>query len=217
MKRCFIALICIFIASAASAQSEEYKGFLLDKFQKGKVIYKKNSQATESNFNYELIMEKMLFMMPDSTILELARPDIVSNVIIGSRVFEHVNNGIFYERVNVGDGSLYIRWKSRVISEKEGPYGSKRGTARIDNVTQTTSMGSVYGLKTAEDIRVEASNIYYIKDKNKFKRFDSFDSLAKQFKKNEAEIKSYVKENNLSFKNVDDVKKAVEYSFKISK
>lgn len=87
----------------------------------------------------------MLFIAPpDSTIYELARPDIVSHVIIGSRVFEHISKGMFYERLNVDNGSFYIRWKSKVISEKEGPYGSSRGTARIDNITQMSSMGGEY-------------------------------------------------------------------------
>lgn len=213
MKRLVFITLSILCVTIVSAQSEEYKGFLLDKFQKGKVLYKKDNQATESNFNYETITEKMLFMLPDSTILELARPDIVSYVMIGDRVFENTTNGVFYERVNVGNGFLYVRWRSRVISEKEGPYGSTRNAARIDNVTQTMSMGGVYNLKTAEDIKVEPNNIYYIKEKNKFKRFDSFDSLAKQFKKHEKEIKEYVKTESLEFKNTEDVKKVLNFCF----
>lgn len=214
MKRILFILSCCFVFATLSAQQEEYKGFLLKNFEKGKVVYKNGDQFTESNFNYETIMEKMLFMLPDSAIFEIARPDIVGVVVIGDRTFEHFNNGLFYERIKTGDDFLYVRWKSKVVSEgKSGPYGTKPGTAHIDNVTQTTSMGGVYSLKAREDFKVAANNIYYIKQKNKFKRFDSFDGLAKQFKGHEKEIKEYVKQQNLSFKNLEDIKKAVEYSF----
>jgi len=217
MKRLLVILCCILFSTVLCAQVEEYKGFLLDKFQKGKVIYKKNQQATESNFNYETITEKMIFMLPDSSIFELARPDIVSVVRIGDRFFEHIRDGMFYEKVKTGDGFLYVRWKSRVISEgKPGPYGSKPGTGRIENVNQTTSLGGVYSLKMDESFKVEEINTYYIKQNNKFKRFDSFDSLAKQFKKYKDKIKTYVKDQNLSFKNVEDIEKAVSYAFSLS-
>lgn len=215
MKKCILILLFSFFISSIYAQGEEFKRFLFDDFQKGKVIYKKDNQATEGKFNYETIIEKMLFIMPDSTILEFAKPDIISHVIIGNRVFEHINKNLFYEQVNVGNGDLYIRWKSKVIAEKEGPYGSKPATGRIDNISQTPWMGGTYSLKIAGEIKVESQNIYYIKLKNKFKRFDSFDSLAKQFKKNEKDIKSYVKDNNLNFKNIDDIKKALQYCYQL--
>jgi len=213
MKRFLFILLGSVLLTALHAQNEEQKRLLFDNFQKGKVLYEKNNQATESNFNYETIMEKMLFMLPDSTVYELARPDIVTNAIIGGRVFEHVKGGLFYERINLNNGTFYVRWKSKVIGEKQGPYGSSQGNSRIDNVTQMASMGSIYNLKAGENVKVEPNNYYYIKQKDKFKRFDSFDSLAKMFKNREKDIKAYVKENNLSFKNLEDIKKAVEYSF----
>lgn len=217
MKRSLFILICSVFVITIYAQTDEQKGFVFDKFEKGKVLYKKNNQATESNFNYETIIEKMLFMLPDSTVYELARPDIVSHVMIGNRIFEYIDKGIFYERVNVNNGPFYIRWKSKIVSEKDGPYGSSRGTARVDNITQMPSMGSVYDLKAAEKVKVEPNNIYYIKEKNKFRRFDSFDALAKLYKGHEQEIKGYVKENDLSFKRLDDIKKAVEYCTQFSR
>jgi len=215
MKRFILILLGCAVMMAIGAQNDEQKRFVLEDFQKGKVLYKKDNQATESNFNYETIMEKMLFIAPDSNVYELARPDIVSHVIIGNHVFEHVNRGMFYERINVKDGDFYVRWKSKVISEGDGPYGSSRGTARIDNVNQMSSMGSVYDLKAAGKVKVEPNNIYYVKQKDKYKRFDSFDALAKLFKKNETAIKAYAKENDLSFKKMSDIKKAVEYSFQL--
>jgi hypothetical protein len=218
MKKILAILLCCSLSTGfAMAQKEEYTGFLFDKFEKGKIVYKKGDKITESNFNYETIMEKMLFMLPDSTLLELAIPDIVDVIEIEGRTFEHMKDGMFYEKVEAGTGFLYIRWKSKVISEgKPGPYGTKPGTAHIENISQTTSMGSIYGLKLNEDFKVEPNNIYYLKADNKFKRFDSFDSLAKQFKKHKNEIKAYVKQENLSFKNTEDIEKAVAYAFQLT-
>ncbi len=217
MKRCLFVFVGILLMLSANAQTNTQKVFVLDEFEEGKALYVKDNQATEGKFNYETIMEMMLFITPDSAVYELARPDIVSHVIIGSRIFEHINKSMFYERINVNNGSFYVRWKSKVISKKEGPYGSTAETVRIDDVSQLISSRSVYDLKSAEKIKVEANNYYYIKQKDKFKQFDSFNSLAKLFKKQEKEIKAFVKDNDLNFRKLDDVKKVVEYAFGLNK
>lgn len=216
MKRCSFIFIGLLSILLVNAQSNVQKVFIFDNFENGKVLYIKDNQATEGKFNYETIMEMMLFITPDSTVYELAHPEIVSHVIIGSRIFEHVNKSVFYECINVDNGSFYVRWKSKVIAKKEGPYGSYSETVRVDDVTQMISTRSVYDLKLAQKINVEPNNYYYIKQKDKFKQFDSFNSFAKQFKKHEKEIRAFVKDNDLNFKNIDDIKKAVEYACQLN-
>jgi len=215
MKRDLIALLAsILFVMTVNAQQKEYRSFLFDKFEKGKVIYIKGGQVTKGYFNYETITEKMLFMLQDSTIFEFARPDIITSVKIGNRTFDHIKNGLFYEKIKAGNGILYIRRRSRLIPEgKTGPYGTKPGTGAIDNISLITSMGSTYGLKSVENFNVEVSNSYYIKHKNKFRRFDSFVDLAKQFKNHEKEIRNFVKEQNLNFRNQEDIQKAIAYCF----
>lgn len=213
-KLLFVSLYFIFYLNL-SAQQEYYK-FLLDNFDKGRIVYT-NSESRDAILNYETITEKMFFLLQDSTIWELAQPEKIALIYIGDRVFEHIDKGIFYERIKTNNEFMYVRWKSNVVSQgKEGGYGIKSNTGAIENINQTYGKGSVYQLKTAEDFKTTPRNFYYLKIKNKFKYFTSFNSLAKQFKKHEAEIKKYVKEENLNFKNLEDVIQAVTYAYKLS-
>ncbi|MDU1890365.1 MAG: hypothetical protein E6767_06705 [Dysgonomonas sp.] len=208
-------LLSILSLFSLSAQQEYYK-FLFDHFQKGKIVYT-NSESRETKLNYETITEKIYFMLQDSTIWELAQPEKIALVYINDRAFEYINKGVFYERIKAGSGFLYVRWKSNVVSTgKEGGYGIKSNTGAIENINQTYGKGSIYGLKAAEDFKTVSRNMYYLKNKNKFKYFTSFNALAKQFKKHEATIKAYIKTEDLDFKKLKDIEKAVAYAYQLA-
>lgn len=185
--------------------------FLFDRFEKGVVIYSNGSPATESLFNYDTLTEKLLFMLPDSSMMELDMPGIISEVKIGDRLFEQVNRNAFYEKAEAGENILYIRWKSKLpVIKKEGPYGMISETGAIDNIDQIAFMGSLYDFNKKKDLPLISVNIYYLKVKNKFKRFDSFNGLAKIIKSQQEEIKTCIKEKSLDFNNREDVKRALE-------
>ncbi|MBK5722731.1 hypothetical protein JGH11_17805 [Dysgonomonas sp. Marseille-P4677] len=192
------------------AQDSLGEGYLFDKFKDGKVIFK-NGQISNAPFNYNTLSEKLLFMS-DGEMLELANPNQVVLVNIDNRIFEHIKDGLFYERIKVGDGALYVRWKSLSISKgKKGAYGVTSSTSSIDNINQISSSGNVVKLKSDEEFRVTPRNQYFLKIANKFKEFNSADSLAKLFKGHEDEIKKYIKDAQLDFNKIEDLKKAIEF------
>lgn len=215
-KLLLFTLLSVLPLLSLSAQQEYYE-FLLDNFEKGKIVYT-NSGSREAVLNYETISEKMLFMLQDSTIWELAEPEKIAIVYIGDRVFEHMSKGIFYERVKTGDEFMYVRWKSSIISRgKEAGYGIISATGAIDNVDHTHGKGDIYQLKTVEKFETASRNMYYLKIKNKLKAFTSFNALAKLFKTQEASIKAYVETESLNFKDPKDVEKAVIYAYNLAK
>ncbi len=209
MKRIlFVSIMCLFCAGIF-AQDEGYRGYLFDNFEKGKVIYTKGG-ISKGDFNYDTLIERMLFITADSTVYELAEPSIINRVEIGDRIFEHVKNGLFYEQIVVGNMNLYVRRFSNLLSEgKPGAYGTKSNTVAVELIGQHASGGKFYKLRVDEDFKVKYNNSYFLKLKNKFQRFSSFDALVKLFKGHEAEIKDYVKVENLNFNNIEDIKKAV--------
>jgi len=212
-----VALICTLFFQIF-AQSTHYQGFLFDKFEKGKIIYKTRGQTSEGWFNYDCINEKVLFVIQDTVILELDRTDIVSELIIHDRIFEHIGKGIFYEKVKVGENFLYVRRKTRLIyEENEGGYGTRPTTGAIDRVNQINSMGSLYVFNTKNDYNLISENIYYLKDNKGFNHFSSFDSLAKLFNSCQGRIKTYVKNNQFNFSVLDDIIKVVNYAFETCK
>lgn len=212
MKTKFSYLIIFLILSVSiSAQENINKKYLFDDFEAGKVIYK-GSGFSNGHFNYNMISEKLEFISDDGSVLELANPNVVSYAEVKGRILESVGNGVFYEKVVAGDGFLYIQWKQKVLSAgKKGGYGMASPTASIDNYKSVQAEGRTLKLTVEEDYTTVSNNTYYLKVKSKFKRFNSFNSLAKFFKDDEKEITAYVKTENLDFKNPDDVKKAVTY------
>lgn len=209
-KKYNLFLFLILFPVVLSAQDLLRDGYLFDKFEDGKVILK-NGQTSKALFNYNTLSEKLLFIS-DGEILELADPDQVVLVNIDNRIFEHIKNNLFYERIKLGDDALYVRWKSSSISEgKKGAYGQTYSTSSIDNINQISSSGNVLKLKSSEEFKVVSKNLYYLKIANKFKEFKSPDSLSKLFKGHEDEIKMYIKEQQLDFNNIEDIKKAVTF------
>ena len=215
MKWLFIYAAFLFGICPFTSAQHSFPGFLFDKFEKGKIIYKTGNQATTGMFNYNTVDEKLLFVLQDTIILELERPDIVAELIILDRVFEHAGNGIFYEKIKTGDNFFYVRWLTKIIyDEKEGGYGTRPATGAIDKINQINSTGgSFYKFDTQSNYRLMTENIYYLKAEKGFKRFASFDVLAKQFKNCKDRLKLFVKDENLNFKQVNDVAKAVMYGF----
>ena len=172
--------LCLFPWLNLPAQQEYYK-FLLDQFEKGKIIYT-NGGSREAVLNYETVSEKMLFMLPDSTIWELAQPKLIESVYIGDRVFEHIKKGIFYERMNTGNELMYMRWRSHVVSRgKEAGYGLISATGAIDNIDRTFGGGTLNQLKSTEKFETAPRNMYYLKIKNKLKQVSSFKAWAKSY------------------------------------
>lgn len=215
MNKLSLTLFFLLSFLSLSAQQEYYK-FLLDNFGKGKIVYT-NSGTREAILNYETVSENMLFMLQDSTIWELAEPEKIALIYIGDRVFEYVNKGIFYERIKIGNEFMYVRWKSSVISRgKEIGYGMVSATGAVDIADQAFGGGTLSELKSTEKFEAVSRNMYYLKIKNKFKSFNSFNALAKLFKKHETEIKRYVETENLNFNEVKDIEKTVNYAYKLT-
>jgi hypothetical protein len=213
MKKLFFAAVLIGISFLSYSQPS-HPGFLFKNFEDGRIIFKTGGQVSDGRFNYDTVEEKVLFVIQDTVIFELDRPDIVSELKIRDRTFEHAGNGIFYERIAVGDHFFYIRWLTKMIyDEKEGGYGTRPATGAIDQVNQISGGGGLYKLKTGTDYRFVPDNIYYLKSGKGFKRFASFDVLAKQFKNCKNQMKLYVENEHLDFKALDDVTKAVAYGF----
>lgn len=90
MKNKHFTILCLILLPMLSyAQDDLDSKFLFEKFEKGKVIYKKGSTTTAS-FNYNIFTGKMVFMGDNNVIMELANPSLISFININDRVFEHI-------------------------------------------------------------------------------------------------------------------------------
>lgn len=218
MRRKIVLFFLAFVLSSTLLAQHKGTPYLLDVFEQGTLFYKDGSIG-ESLFNYNTVAEKLVFVSSDSTVLEVANPFTTSVAKIGDRIFEHVKNGSYYERVEVADNVfMYIRWHSELLPDgKTGPYGVKNTASSVDNKTSMYTPSGFTGLSVDESYVVDSKNFYYVKVKNKLKNISNVSNFVKLFKDNKEEIEDYIKTENLDWNSFEDMKKAVVYASKYLK
>ena len=210
MKNYIISLLLFAISLSLYSQQTMDFVYLFDDFLKGSAV-QKTGAISSGLFNYELASGKIHFMDHD-TALELAYPESMLYIKIGDRIFEHVKGNLFYEKVNTGSIYLYIYHQGQIISKgKSTGYGSRTQTSSVESINMIPSGGTIVRINVDELFEVKKKDSYFLKVNGKFKRFTSFNSLAKLFKGHEKEIENGLKNENLSFNNLDDITKAVSY------
>ncbi|WP_029906065.1 hypothetical protein [Prevotella sp. 10(H)] len=211
-KLLFLLLLLIVSISYSLGQTID-KECLFDQFQKGKVMFT-DGKTAERLFNYNMVAEKLLYLSEDSTVMELIHPETVVFLKVDDRTFEHIKNGVLYERVSAGKSSVfYIRWRKTMLSEtRKGPYGTDSPTGNISNISHIYSpSGNVIKLKKDHDYTITPDNAYFLKVKKTFKRLSSVNDLAKFFKGHEKSIKKYAKDENIKFDHPQDIKRIIAY------
>ena len=107
--------------------------------------------------------------------MEFEYPADVLQVTIDDRFFVNSQKGPFYEQIPAGNDFYYIQRQARLISEGKGAgYGGSSSTSAITNIGKVKGAGGNYvTLKLDEKFAVKMDSSYYLKIKNKFKRFSS--------------------------------------------
>jgi len=211
----FLCLILSGYFNSLFAQEESGNGALFPQFEKGFVIFKNGAQ-TPASLNYDLIQERMLFLDADGTVMTLNKSRDIVAVNIGERRFSPVSaQGAFYEVLQAGDNSFYVKRRASVVSKgKAAAYGGYSQTS------STTSYGSWYNtiggtskLNPDEQIKLEIKYTYYLKSGNSYKQFVSPKTLGKLFKGHESEIQEFADKNSINFSKTDDVARIVEFVY----
>ena len=203
-------LIMCVIPIITFAQRDNYV-YLFDDFLSGQAVTKQNS-VSRSKFNYDISTGKVHFL-ENGEVMILSDPDGIASVTIGEHHFINIGNGRFYEKINLEKINLFIDWKGAQVSQGSNTgYGKSQTTSSVytDKYYSKTDVRS-NDLSITIDYMTLLNNNYYLKFENKYKRFNSLKSLAKLFNGHEKEIMEGLKNENLNFKEVPDVVKAVKY------
>lgn len=216
MKKIYLLLVLFISVVSISAQNANSK-MLFDDFTRG-VVNQREGGLVEAMLNYDTDEGQMIFKNSEGTVLSLANPDNVIFIVIDKRVFVPVQNGIFYEQINVGDNNSYfIQWKKKIVSEgKATAYGGHSSVAAVNDVSTIHGTGGqVRNLTTSEKAEYKNEVNFYIKPKNSYKKFYSAASLAKNFKGHEAEIQNFAKQENIDFEKMEDISRMVAFCYSL--
>lgn len=217
MKNILFVLLLVLIFPLFG-QSELKNGLLFPVFQMGTITYI-DGHTVNAELNYNTLEEEMLFVNVDKSVMAISNPSKIKYITIAGRNFEYVKKDAFYERVDQNSSySFYIQWKSKLISEGKGvAYGGRSQTS------STATVGSLHnrfgyqsGLELDEKFKTKANFKYYLKIRNKLKRFNSAKSLAKLFNDHKTVIEQYAIDQKIDFGKKEDVKRIVAFCNQVS-
>ena len=230
MKRIFY-LILLFCGGFLHAQGNG-ADLIFPQYQEGVAILKDGTQV-KAYYNYSMLRKQIQYLDDKGIVMTFSHPQVVSTVTIGDRIFENTPKHRFLERVSIGDGYYYIDWDIKLVSVgKKAGYGHLSQTAASDsyilsgsqpeaptsNANQiswtylsnnygSSPQSSINGMLVQHDDGMQAfpNCSYFMKIDGQFKRFDSANSLAKVLGCCKEELKAFVKEEKINFKNPQDV------------
>ena len=214
MKRMLFLLIIVMSPFIAIAQDDEIRPFLLPEFEKGLVTLKSGLTKLSALLNYDMVEERMIYMLPDSSFNELDARN-VSLVNVSGRIFVPIKKS-FYERILVDNEEYYIAHKCKVLSKgRAAGYGTYSQTASIRGMVIPNSSGVSYMLASNELFEGIDETVVLVKNGNKYVKITSLKVLVKQFLPHKAKVEAYAKENKINFKKANQVRAIVEYAYSL--
>lgn len=221
MKKYFqlIAFITFYFCSSCFAQTSEKKTvkageslssisyYLFPGFSDA-IVKLKDGNTLKSKMNFNLTICQLEFISPQGDTLVIAEPSTVDSIYINNEVFFFANNVYYQVVAATGAVKLAVERTASYIPVKIGALGLPN---HVGSGIETYKNFFLYtGLKTlvaSEDIEITVRTTYVLVTGNaQFNRANK-NSFMKAFPANEQKIKTYLKQNRVSFDKVDDLEK----------
>ena len=181
------------------------------KFLHGKIIFR-DQTSTEALLNYNYLNSEIEFIDQKNDTLAIAKHQMlnIQQVIINKDTF-YYDNGYLQQVLQIPLGKLAKREMLIILSkDKLGAYDRSTSTTGVEAMT---AFRDYYGsdnsatLRIRENITLAYNNQFFFGD-----NYYSFlpankKNLLKVFHSKKEIINNYLRENNVDFRNIDDLKK----------
>lgn len=211
MKKYVLVWLFIFgfLLDIAAQSSKEEKTYLFDSFTAGEVLMK-NGTKINASLNYDCINNEMNYLEKNERMI-LQGLEMIDTVYAANRKFIPYKT-FFLEVIPVGNSHLYVSWNTKVANKgKKGAMGmvSHSGTVESLDVSRMQNQGIDNSTNYVYDFVPE--NTYYLNLNNELKKFNNSKSLLKLFPEKKEQIKVYLKENEVSFRNLEAVMSLIHF------
>lgn len=187
--------------------------YVFPEFTTGQVFFRSAPKGT-AKLNYNILIGEMQFLSPEDEIMALANVNDVFYVSIDQRKFFPYKNNVFAEEI-VSDGAVKLRVvkKGKAISQgKAAAYGGYSSTSSITSYKSIQGSGKTFDLAIREKVQVEVDNFFYLTtDNNKYILIKNQKTYEKLFPGHKEQIEAYVRQNDISFKEEDDLIRLTTY------
>jgi hypothetical protein len=207
------ALLAILLIPAglnAQADSlENLPNLLLPRFTNS-LVKMKSGEKRRAVLNYNLIDQEMVFMQRGQFYV-LDDPQLIDTVYMANRTFVPFEKG-FYELAVAGPATLFIQHKA--YAESLGvptAYGARSQTTSYNYVKMIFGGNGAINLRFPDEFGIVDDTEYWIKKDGVMFNFKSQRQFFKIFPEKKKEIDRYISENQVDFKNKQDVISLVQY------
>ena len=180
-------------------------------FQKGVVSFN-NEPLASADLNYNYLSGQILFVTQKGVALELAKPETLKYIAIGSDTFYYVDRGYVemithYPTINLAKKEI-IKFNGK---EKKGAYGTYSSTAAASSINTFSDENVNQKISVDENTLYATSTQYYLADRLNNFLMASKKNFYKIFSKDEAKLSQYLKINSVHYNKEDDLLKLLKY------
>lgn len=213
------AVVCsaliLFVNIPVHAQSDTISStknlpnFLFPDFEQA-VVKLKSGQVNRASVNYNIVDQEMVFQQ-DNNYMVLDDPQTVDTLFVGSRIFVPVKS-FFYELVMTGPATLFIQHKSE--AEPLGTptaYGVRSQSASGVYHKQFYGPTGSINLKMPDGFKLTDMTEYWARKDGAMGSFTNRRQFLKIFKDKSKELGTFIDQNNINFKSINDLVKLFNY------
>lgn len=181
------------------------------KFIQGVVSFK-NQPLASADLNYNYLSGQIIFVTPKGETLELAKPETLEYIAIGTDTFYYVDKGYVemvthYPTINLSQKET-IKFNGR---EKKGAYGTYSTTTAASSINTVSDENVNQKISIDENTLYATTILYYLSD-----RLNNFlpatrKNFYKIFSKDESKLSGYLKNNSVHYTKKEDLLKLLEH------
>lgn len=215
----FISLLTSAFCLLASGQTDPgnpLPHFVFPGFTKG-VSKMKDGKVFSSNLNYNTVDEIMVTEL-DGEYRYAKNLENIDTILIEYKKFVPVGK-VFYEVLAKGPVSLFLQNKSTLTPKGSNVgYGSRSQSVGSTDYKRfemqqwnVNSQWDVVNIDLPPNMEVTPASVYWVRKDGNFEKFTNLNQFYKIFPDKQAELKQFVKKENISMKSRENLIKLVNY------
>ena len=179
-------------------------------FVYGKVFFRPGDSSA-GRLNYNRFLDEMQFIDFKGDTLNIAYPGTIKFIRISNDLF-YYDNG--YVKLIKDNNTIKLAAKQTLRESgknKIGAYNMASSASSIDSYSSLVINNKNYNLSPREDIILTKKTEYYFGDKYNHFVLANKKNILRLYSKQEGTVTAYLKENNVDFKNREDLEKLFQF------
>ena len=179
---------------------------------RGARIHYKGMMPIKCQANYNFLLDEILYINEKGEMMALANPVDLQYAIIDNRKFIPIHKG-YYEVIDEGEISLIYKWHCRIRqTKKEGVLGIDTDAPSVYQMNRISFDAKEWKMDVAQDALAFVEVVPYLKAKTKLIAVKGAGSFYKAYKGKSSEIKKYLSENPVDFKQEKDLRRLTTFT-----